>query len=57
MKNFEMPKMNISIFSNENVVIAESAIKLAEAALNDLGFTASDSVTVSTSLTEWSKIN
>lgn len=37
MKNFEMPKMNISIFSNENVVIKESVITQAQAALDTAG--------------------
>ena len=54
MKNFEMPKMNISIFSNENVVIAESAVKLAEIALNGVGVT--ENVVVSTSLDQWTAI-
>ena len=47
MKNFEMPKMNISIFSNENVVIQDSVVAQAKAALNTAGVSESN-VTVTT---------
>ena len=48
MKNFEMPKMNISIFSNENVVITESAAVQAKNQLINNAGVSGDNVTVTT---------
>ena len=57
MKNFEMPKMNVSVFSSENVVTTSggsvttkvSNQTLAERALAGVG----NVTTVSASSTEW----
>ena len=48
MRNFEMPKMNISIFSGESVVIKDSVVTQAKAALAAQGVDIENNVTVTT---------
>ncbi len=51
MKNFEMPKMNISIFSSEDIITTSVAkTDLAQRALADAGI---ENVTVAT-VDKWS---
>ena len=53
MKNFEMPKMNISIFSEENIV-TESNMDKAKAELESNGV-AAENITVTT-FNSWSTL-
>ncbi len=53
MKNFEMPKMNISIFSEENIVTDSAATQAANYLMDNAGVS-EDHVTV-TKFDDWTE--
>ena len=49
---FEMPKMNVAIFSLENVVTTSTNTAIAKKALEDAGID-TDNITTATSASNW----